>query len=328
MAENGITLCMIARDEAGCIADAIRSCAGVVNDVVVVDTGSTDATIQIARSLGARVFQQPWEDSFSKPRNFGWDQVRTKWLMVLDCDERLRKDSGQLVIDACNSDAAEGFIVSVIVHTATGKTPTRACRLGRADLGHRFRNRIHERIYPESKALVGTQIVIDHMGYLLKPRQAKAALYNRLLELDAIDRPTDNYLLINLVHNYWSTGEERWEHYMPRAVATLARESAKPPNGLVAVLLEIVLLLPPDKAPAGLTQAQADELAERWFPASLPLLLDRAKWRLQVGRHREGRDIAKRALGLWESKTFRADVAFNPGPVLADLQRISQLVCE
>jgi glycosyltransferase involved in cell wall biosynthesis len=193
MPKPEITLCMIARDEIRCIGDAIRSCAGVVEDVVVVDTGSTDGTPDLAGSLGARVFHQPWEDSFSKPRNFGLDQVRTKWVLVLDCDDKLRAGSGPLVIDACRSNAAEGFTVSYMVHSPTGPTPTRVLRLGRADMGFRFRNRIHERIVADPNAVaIATQIVIDHFGYLYKPRHAKADLYNRLLQMDLEDRPTDN----------------------------------------------------------------------------------------------------------------------------------------
>jgi hypothetical protein len=324
MASEGITLAMIARDEAGCIADAIRSCDGVVDDIVVVDTGSTDGTVEIAKSLKARVFHQPWDDSFSKPRNFGLEQVRTKWVMVLDCDEKLGGESRQKVIDACRSDTVHGFIVNVIVHGPTGASPTRALRIGRADFGYRFCHRIHERVFPQAQSLTGTQIVIDHFGYLYKPRRAKAGFYTRLLELDVQDYPTDNYLLINLVHNYWTAGNPRWEEYVPRAIATLARDSAKPPHGLTAVLLEMILLLRREKVPAGLTQAEADELAERWFPASLPLLVDRAKWRIHEGRHREGQDMAKRALDLCERKAFQPDIAFEPGPILKDLRRIAE----
>jgi hypothetical protein len=326
MATPGITLCMISRDEAGCIGDAIRSVAGVAEDIVVVDTGSTDGTPELAASLGARVFHQPWEDSFSKPRNFGFDQVRTKWVMVLDCDEKLQAQSRPLVIDACRSNVGDGFTVNVMVHSPTGVSPTRMLRIGRADKGFRFRNRIHERIDVDMSkhTVIATPIVIDHFGYLYKPRQVKAELYNRLLQLDVEDRPTDNYLLINLSHNCWCARDPRWQEYLPRAIATLPRDAENPPHALVTALFEIIFSLPPQDEPSTMTFAQADDLAARWLPTSLPVLSARAKWRFRNGREQEGREMAATALALWQAKTFRSDIAFKPGPLLAEMQRMAQ----
>ena len=64
-----VSLCLIVKDGAATLADCLRSAAGLVHDTVVVDTGSADATKQVAASLGARVFDFAWCDSFAAARN-------------------------------------------------------------------------------------------------------------------------------------------------------------------------------------------------------------------------------------------------------------------
>src|SRR5579862_4737118 len=99
-----LTLCMITRNEALGVGDAIESCKGVADEVILVDTGSTDGTPEIASQLGARVLHQPWQDSFSAPRNLGFEHVKTEWLFVLDCDEKLRPESRAVLLETCREN--------------------------------------------------------------------------------------------------------------------------------------------------------------------------------------------------------------------------------
>ena len=87
-----ISLCMIAKNEEKFIGQAIRSVASIVAEIILVDTGSTDRTIAIAKELGAKVFEQPWNDDFSTPRNFGISKASGDWILVLDADEVIAKD--------------------------------------------------------------------------------------------------------------------------------------------------------------------------------------------------------------------------------------------
>ena len=78
---------MIVKDEEHCIADAIRSVIPTADQVVVVDTGSSDGTVTLARSLGAEVYEHEWQDDFSAVRNESLRRCRSDWIFVLDADE-------------------------------------------------------------------------------------------------------------------------------------------------------------------------------------------------------------------------------------------------
>jgi tetratricopeptide (TPR) repeat protein len=84
-----ITLCMIVRDEEAMLGACLASAREAVNDIVVVDTGSRDASKRIAREAGARVFDFVWCDDFAAARNEALRHARGEWVLVLDADERL-----------------------------------------------------------------------------------------------------------------------------------------------------------------------------------------------------------------------------------------------
>ena len=85
-----LSLSMIVRDEAAQIEDCLRSVQGFADELVVVDTGSSDDTAARAQALGARVEQIPWPGDFAPARNQALQWVSGDWVLVLDADERLR----------------------------------------------------------------------------------------------------------------------------------------------------------------------------------------------------------------------------------------------
>ena len=88
-----LSLSMIVRDEAAQIEDCLRSVQGFVDEMVVVDTGSTDNTAALAAALGARVEHMPWPGDFAPARNQALQWVTGDWVLVLDADERLRPEA-------------------------------------------------------------------------------------------------------------------------------------------------------------------------------------------------------------------------------------------
>ena len=79
-----MSLCMIARNESHQIAKAIESALPIVEEVIVVDTGSVDDTVKVAESLGAKVYFHPWHDDFSEARNTSLKYASKDWIPVLD----------------------------------------------------------------------------------------------------------------------------------------------------------------------------------------------------------------------------------------------------
>jgi tetratricopeptide (TPR) repeat protein len=84
-----ISLCLIARDEEELLPGCLASVRGAVDEIVLVDTGSSDRTVELAQAAGARVFHQPWRDDFSAPRNLAAAEATGGFLLQLDADERL-----------------------------------------------------------------------------------------------------------------------------------------------------------------------------------------------------------------------------------------------
>lgn len=94
---GSISLCMIMRDNAKTLTRCLSSVAALVNEIIIVDTGSKDNSINIAKSFGARVLTDPWQDDFARPRNIGIEQARGNWILIMDPDEMLlQKDHNDL----------------------------------------------------------------------------------------------------------------------------------------------------------------------------------------------------------------------------------------
>lgn len=97
---NRLTACLIARDEEAMIGDCLRSLRGVADHVVVVDTGSSDRTMELAESLGAEVIAFPWADDFAAARNRSIEGVRGGHVLWIDADERLAPGAGAVLRSA------------------------------------------------------------------------------------------------------------------------------------------------------------------------------------------------------------------------------------
>ena len=92
MAER-LTLCAIVRDEEALLPACLASVRDAVDAIVVVDTGSTDRSVEIARGAGAKILQRTWSDDFAAARNAALSEVADGWVLVLDADERLVEGS-------------------------------------------------------------------------------------------------------------------------------------------------------------------------------------------------------------------------------------------
>lgn len=84
---GSISLCMIMRNDAKVIARCLNSVRGLINEAIIVDTGSNDGSDRIAQRMGARVVMRPWDDDFATPRNVGINLASCDWILIMDPDE-------------------------------------------------------------------------------------------------------------------------------------------------------------------------------------------------------------------------------------------------
>jgi len=201
-ATGTLTACLIVRDEEAHLADCLASVAPFVDEVVVVDTGSTDGTPGIARASGARVLSVAWTDDFSAARNAALAACSTPWVLSLDADERVGGDPARLraLLDrAPHGDRADAaFGVTMEQAGADGQVlRLRGAKLFRPALVH-WRGRVHERPVHRSGPRAGVEVagrplpretlLLTHLGYLAEGALAVRALRNaRLAELELDD---------------------------------------------------------------------------------------------------------------------------------------------
>src|SRR5687767_8678861 len=100
----GLSLCMIVRNEAENLPQCLESVRSLVDEQIILDTGSTDDTVAIAQSLGATVAHFPWNGSFSDARNEALRHVTQDWVLVLDADETLVEAAIPLIQQAIQAE--------------------------------------------------------------------------------------------------------------------------------------------------------------------------------------------------------------------------------
>jgi glycosyltransferase involved in cell wall biosynthesis len=139
-----LTAALIVRDEQAVLDDCLRSLEGLADEVVVVDTGSTDSTVAIAESHGARVLHQPWAGDFSAARNLGLCHARGEWILYIDADERVGGLDRDELERALGSTAA--IALRVLLSPKLHATPYFEYRLWRNDPRIRFSGVMHEQV--------------------------------------------------------------------------------------------------------------------------------------------------------------------------------------
>jgi tetratricopeptide (TPR) repeat protein len=166
-----LSAALIVRNEERFLEDCLRSLKGRVDEVVVVDTGSTDRSRDIAEQCGARVLSHAWRDDFAAARNASVDAARGAWILYIDADERV-VEFDRAAVDALLADPRH-FCYTVLFRPAMRYTRYREFRLFRNRPDLRFSGVIHETLVPALEKIqvrtgvaVGeSPIALDHFGY-------------------------------------------------------------------------------------------------------------------------------------------------------------------
>ena len=166
-----VSAALIVRDESEFIEDCLRSLTGKVAEIVLVDTGSSDDTIDIARRYSIELYHFRWCDDFSAARNYALDRATKDWILYIDADERLEVPD----LDAFSRLLADGTKVGweLRLHPRVGWTAYSELRLFRNDPHIRFEGVIHERIGPavyavaraKSLSVGACEVRLRHVGY-------------------------------------------------------------------------------------------------------------------------------------------------------------------
>ncbi len=173
-----LSVCMIVKDESELLPGCLESLADILSELIVVDTGSSDETVEIATKFGARIFNFAWIDDFAAARNHSLAQATLPWILWLDADERLEASSiAELKRLLVPARQPTGYKVSInnLQPDQISTTISTAYRLISNHPKTKFNGRIHEHPHDSIKAnggrLLDSGIVLSHLGYALPTEQ-------------------------------------------------------------------------------------------------------------------------------------------------------------
>ena len=208
----GVTLgaAIIVKNAEQDLARAIRSVQPVTQQIVVVDTGSTDKSPVVASRLGAEIYFCEWREDFSFARNVALDHMRTDWIIQIDADEELDLNSfadNAHLLASPNCGGIRTRILNVLVGTAQSEHSY--TRIFRNDRRVRYEGRIHEQIAPSIEqagfVIADSGIIIRHYGYAQASGE-KIARNADLLREELQDHPQDAFLQYHLGLTEFSAG--------------------------------------------------------------------------------------------------------------------------
>ena len=308
-----LSLCMIVRDEEEMLPRCLAAVAPAVDEIIVVDTGSRDRTIEIAHSFGAHVIEREWTGSFSDARNVSFEAASGDWLMYLDADEvlvsedveRLRALTGHtwreafyLVETNFTGDAGDG---TAVTHNAL--------RMFRNRPEYRFEGRLHEQIAQHlpgysPERLEQTSVRIEHYGYLGSVRDAKEKSQRNieLLLAQQAESPPTPFLHFNLGSEYAAAGDD------PAALAEFERAWAMIEAGTAEGVVHefapslvsrfVKALRVCGRAHDAIGQAQA---GLKRFPGFTDLVFEQASASLALGRRADAIAYYERCIELGDA---------------------------
>lgn len=212
-----LSLCIITKDNESTINDCLSSVSGLVNEIVVVDTGSKDNTKDLVSKFTNKIYDFVWNNNFSEAKNFALDRVKGDWVLALDADETLSKSDHKRILEAINNAPQGVFGFSLIQRNytnnvgsfsfvsskddpyseskvSTGFVPRRIIRLFKNHPKIRFEGVVHDT--PEKSIrkfwkVAETSIPIHHYGMLSRDNVERTEMY---VDIEKKNLKEDDYL--------------------------------------------------------------------------------------------------------------------------------------
>ena len=209
--QSGISLVMIVKNEEAVLGRCLESVKDYVDEMIVIDTGSEDKTVEIAESFGAKVDFFEWCNDFSAARNFALSKAHYTYRLIMDADEYVLEWDRAQIKEQLQSKQV-GVITLVDVFEKEGELKQSKSYLSRMipDESY-YTGAIHEQVVTKHKR-VRMPIIIGHDGYLHTDKSERnlEILYQLVKE-----QPKDNYMLYQLAHTLFvaNKNEEAYTYY-------------------------------------------------------------------------------------------------------------------
>lgn len=204
MSKNTVSLCMIVKDEETYIRRCLDSVSNLVDEIIIVDTGSTDSTLSIAAEYGAKILKFTWQEDFAIARNFSIENAISDYILVLDADEYIDQDTN---LQESIKDMKDYYIINFKNYMDGGYISThQSIRLFKNKIGLKYYGKIHEHLNIDdfdNLSVAFTDFFIHHDGYknVVFNQKNKFERNLKILEKEVKSNPT-GYNLFNLGTQY------------------------------------------------------------------------------------------------------------------------------
>lgn len=209
-----ISLCMIVKNEEQVLARCLDSAAGLVDEIIIVDTGSADQTVAIAQRYTSCVYLFPWNDDFAAARNYSFSKATKEYCMWLDADDVIEEQQQKKFLQMKAELPPDVDIVVMKYHAAFDETDNPVLsynreRIIRNDGTHFWEGEVHEAIVPTGKLLY-SEIGICHKKIGLGTPGRNLNIYRKMLAEHKILEPRHQYYYARELyyHSFYQTALE------------------------------------------------------------------------------------------------------------------------
>lgn len=215
--KNTISLCMIVKDEERFIRQCLKSAQDFVDEIIIVDTGSTDKTKSICLEFTDKVYDYTWQNNFAQARNYALKKASSAWILILDADERVTTKHVQKIKANLFQTKANQLLLPITIYYGESfpvdKNKYYAYyqpRIFRNHIGFQYKKRIHETLYlSHSTSEISREklsLPIAHYGYIksLVQQKQKSNRNIQLLELEQEHHPTNPWNKYHLGSEYYN----------------------------------------------------------------------------------------------------------------------------
>ncbi|MEK4514793.1 glycosyltransferase [Paenibacillus sp. FSL H8-0122] len=310
-AEKKLSLCMIVHNEERWLDNCLRSIREAVDEIIIVDTGSTDRTRKIAEDFGAAVYDYPWQDNFSEARNYSLEQATGDWVLWLDADEEVRSGDAMNVRQVLQTDAETILLAGIHLFSYYGENPPdrqrahgmNQVRMFRRESGFRFRGSVHEQLHLPGRDIGQSMIIqlpvtVYHYGYLdetvsQRDKDKRNMLILQQEKNQGSPDPWIDYHMASVLYRREAFDEAY--HYVNSSISQFVQQGYLPPSLLYKLKYSILLVTSPTPE-----SVSGIDLAIQLYPDYVDLYYTKGLMLFEMGLFREAGEVFQECIALGE----------------------------
>ncbi|WP_051623711.1 tetratricopeptide repeat-containing glycosyltransferase family 2 protein [Clostridium hydrogeniformans] len=323
-----LSLCMIVKNEENHLYRCLNSVKDLVDEIIIVDTGSTDKTIEIAKKFGAIIYHYKWDNSFSNARNFSLSKASKEWILLMDADDEFSSNHKEKFIELLNEEKFHVYFFKTLSYTGNGEGDTITNLNPRLLINngeYKFFGDIHEQLNHISGDWNSfnhciRDINIYHYGYLTKVIEEKNKRKRNIeIILNELSKdPESEFHIFNLATEYFANGEiDKALYYYDRVYKNIDVSKGYSPKTIIRKMYCLCYLKRYDEA------LNTIEDGLKIYPNYTDLEFERGNIYLILKKYTLAIESYKRALELGEPPSnlefFKGCGTFKPAIELGKL---------